>query len=269
MNSNQPPWDVFLSYASEDRDHVARPLANYLIKQGLVVWFDELELKVGDSLRERIDHGLSQSRFAAIVLSKAFFRKNWTIRELSGFVQREAAGEKVILPVWYDVDETAVRQFSPPLADRLGAPWSLGLEAVAARLLAVIRPDGSPNNPAAPASETDLESPILGALERASYDLLEDDAISGIIAETNATGFVPDDFEVLSMGPLELATVTASFEASIHFTGEPEEDRMYCGHAISAQICGTIRFDGSNWEVDDYDVVSVEIEGMDYGPDDD
>ena len=69
MSSSQTFWDVFLSYASEDRDSVARPLANYLIKQGLVVWFDELELQVGDSLRERIDHGLSQSRFAVVVLS--------------------------------------------------------------------------------------------------------------------------------------------------------------------------------------------------------
>lgn len=265
MSTNQPLWDVFLSYASEDRDHVARPLANYLIRQGLAVWFDELELRIGDSLRERIDHGLAQSRFAAVVLSKAFFRKHWTARELSGFVQREAAGEKVILPIWYDVDESAVRQFSLPLADRIGVPWSLGLDVVATRLMAVIRPDASPKI----ASEAALESPILLALERTAYDLLDDDAVSGLVAETNASNFVADDFEVLTMGPLDVATVTASFEASIHFTGEPDQDHMYCGHALLCYVRGTIRFDGSDWEVEDYEVVSAEIEGMDYEPDDD
>lgn len=263
MTTTQPVWDVFLSYASEDRDVVARPLANYLIKQGLVVWFDELELKVGDSLRERIDHGLSQSRFAVVVLSQAFFRKHWTLRELSGFVQREVAGQKVILPVWQGVDETAVRQFSPPLADRVGVPWSLGLELVAARLLNAIQPHLSSRN-----IEPDLESPVLSALEAIQYELLDDEVVSRLMAETNASGFVPDDFEVLTMGPLDLATVTAPFEATIHFTGEQDPERMYHGTAISVLISGTIRFDGAVWEVDDYEVDSAEIDGMDDQPDD-
>src|SRR5262245_59511307 len=157
MSSTQPVWDAFLSYASEDRDSVATPLANHLIKQGLNVWFDRFELKVGDSLRERIDHGLSQSRFALVVLSRAFFRKQWTVRELNGLVQREVDGQKMILPVWHGVDETAVRKFSPPLADRVGVPWSLGLEAVGASLLSAIRPQISSSD-----SEHDLETPILG-----------------------------------------------------------------------------------------------------------
>jgi hypothetical protein len=263
MSAIQPVWDVFLSYASEDRDRVATPLANYLITQGLNVWFDKLELKVGDSLRERIDHGLSQSRFAVVVLSKAFFQKQWTARELNGLVQREMAGHRIILPVWHGVDETAVRQFSPPLADRFGASWSLGLEAVGRQLLTAIRPEAPARD-----SEHDLESPILGALESVSYELVDDDLISGLIAETNASGFVADDYEVLSMGPLDLATVTAPFEATIHLTGESEPEQMYAGHAISARISGTIRFDGSGWEVEEYEVESAEIEGMDYGPDD-
>src|SRR5450432_3734749 len=105
MTPNQSIWDAFLSYASEDRDHVARPLANHLIKRGIVVWFDDLEVKVGDSIRERIDHGLSASRFAIVILSEAFFRKYWTTRELNGFVQREVEAGKVILPIWHGVDE--------------------------------------------------------------------------------------------------------------------------------------------------------------------
>jgi hypothetical protein len=35
--------------------------------------YDETQLKVGDSLREKIDEGLAKSRFEVVVLSLAFF----------------------------------------------------------------------------------------------------------------------------------------------------------------------------------------------------
>ena len=44
-------WDVFISYASEDRAAVATPLAVGLRDAGVSVWLDENELKLGDSLR--------------------------------------------------------------------------------------------------------------------------------------------------------------------------------------------------------------------------
>ena len=49
-----PTRDVFISYASEDKE-VARALADALIALGLSVWFDEYELRVGDSLSRKID----------------------------------------------------------------------------------------------------------------------------------------------------------------------------------------------------------------------
>lgn len=38
--------DVFLSHASEDKDDIARPLAEALEAQGVTVWFDEIQIKV-------------------------------------------------------------------------------------------------------------------------------------------------------------------------------------------------------------------------------
>src|SRR5690606_41724243 len=62
--------DVFISHASEDKDEIVRPLAIALRNAGLSVWYDEFELKIGDSLRQKIDKGLSKSRFGIVVLSK-------------------------------------------------------------------------------------------------------------------------------------------------------------------------------------------------------
>lgn len=92
MHNDHATWDVFISYASENRDAVAAPLAQSLEELGLRVWFDITELKVDDSLRERIDAGLSQSRYGVVVLSTAFFAKHWPTRELNGLAQRETEG---------------------------------------------------------------------------------------------------------------------------------------------------------------------------------
>lgn len=46
-------YDVFISHASEDKDAVVRPLANALRNSGLRVWYDEFELRIGDSLVAR------------------------------------------------------------------------------------------------------------------------------------------------------------------------------------------------------------------------
>ncbi len=60
------------------------------------VWYDEFTLRVGDSLRRSIDNGLKNSRYGIVVLSEAFFNKEWPQRELDGVFAREVNGEKVI-----------------------------------------------------------------------------------------------------------------------------------------------------------------------------
>ena len=136
-------WDVFISHASEDRQAVALPLAASLIRAGLKVWLDRFELKVGDSLRERIDEGLSESVFGVVVLSENFLNKGWPKRELNGLFALEEEGAKVILPVWHGVDKVTVSRYSPILADRLAADTKDGIPAVARMIAEVILGGGS------------------------------------------------------------------------------------------------------------------------------
>lgn len=77
MPAAERQYDVFVSHATEDKDELVRPLAHGLQRRGLVVWYDEFELRLGDSLRRKIDLGLAASRFGVVVLSPAFFAKNW------------------------------------------------------------------------------------------------------------------------------------------------------------------------------------------------
>jgi hypothetical protein len=112
-------YDAFISHATEDKQDVARPLAEELIRLGNRIWYDEFELKVGDSLRRSIDRGLAASKFGIVILSPAFFAKNWPQYELDGLVAKEMTGGKIILPIWHKVSKNEVIGYSPSLADKV------------------------------------------------------------------------------------------------------------------------------------------------------
>ena len=107
-------WDIFICHASEDKDAIARPLADKLTQAGLKVWYDEFTLTLGDNLRRTIDDGLANSRYGAVILSPDFFAKKWPQRELDGLTAREIDGEKkVVLPIWHKVTREYITRFSP------------------------------------------------------------------------------------------------------------------------------------------------------------
>ncbi|HMR82041.1 MAG TPA: TIR domain-containing protein [Niabella sp.] len=113
----QSGYDVFVSHASEDKEDFVRDFVKCLKQNGLKVWYDEFTLRVGDSLRRSIDNGLKNSRYGIVVLSEAFFRKEWPQRELDGLFAREVNGEKVILPIWHKISKDEVKKFSHMVAD--------------------------------------------------------------------------------------------------------------------------------------------------------
>src|SRR6266542_1724069 len=112
-------YDAFISHESEDKKVFVKPLADALNSMDYRVWYDEFELRVGDSLRQSIDQGLVNSRFGIVVLSPAFFAKNWPQYELNGLTAREMDGHKVILPIWHMVNRDDVLNYSPALADKV------------------------------------------------------------------------------------------------------------------------------------------------------
>lgn len=127
--------DVFISHASEDKDSFVRPLAEALTKRGVRVWFDEYSLKLGDSLTRSIDQALSRAKFGVVVLSPAFFSKEWTQKELGGLVSREFDGHKIILPIWHNLSSGDVRAYSPTLSDRFAVSSAEGLTRVVDKIM--------------------------------------------------------------------------------------------------------------------------------------
>ncbi len=140
VDSRPEEYNLFICHASEDKDPFVRPLVEALQKRGFKVWFDELTLTVGASLRRSIDQGLSHCRHGVVVISPAFLEKEWPQRELDGLVAREVYGhEKIILPVWHHVSAEDVRHYSPTLADRVATSSAKGVDAVVTDLIKAIQ----------------------------------------------------------------------------------------------------------------------------------
>jgi TIR domain len=134
-------WHYFISHASEDNLLIAKPLAHVLQEASFKVWYDDFSLKLGDPLLQSVDKGLQQSRYGIVILSPAFFSKQWTQRELAGLLAKEGDGKKVILPVWHNVTSKDVAKRSPILADRKGVETSLGLQSVAEQIVQATYPN--------------------------------------------------------------------------------------------------------------------------------
>ncbi|MFD8632365.1 DUF1883 domain-containing protein [Streptomyces sp. NPDC059533] len=141
-------WDVFISHASEDKSTVARPLREALTERGVTVWLDEAQLRIGHSLRRKIDEGIRASRFGIVVLSKSFFAKGWTNHELDGLVTRNVAGEQSLLPIWHDLNGEDVRRYSPSLADKVAMSTdAYSIEEIAEQIADVVRSGQSDSAP--------------------------------------------------------------------------------------------------------------------------
>ncbi len=147
-------YDVFISHAGEDKDIIARPLAQKLADLGLKVWFDEFTLQIGDNLRESIDKGLLNSDFGIVILSKFFFSKNWPKRELDGLVSLSTK----ILPIWHDVNSDDVIKFSPMLASIFALSSSSGIDSIASKISRVVI--DKPNKSAPVKVEEHYDSPF-------------------------------------------------------------------------------------------------------------
>lgn len=139
-NDDEKEYDVFISHASEDKEEVVRPLANALKDRKLNVWYDEFELKIGDSLRQKIDKGVAKSKFGIIILSKNFIKKGWTNYELDGLITRSISNQQILLPIWHNITKQEVIDYSPSIADKVARSTSVNtIEEIADEIAEIIQ----------------------------------------------------------------------------------------------------------------------------------
>lgn len=115
-------------------------MANALKDRGIAVWYDEFEMRIGDSLRRKIDKGLANSRFGIVVISRDFIKKGWTNYELDGIMTRAVSGEQILLPVWHNITKKEVVDYSPSLADKVARNTAVNtVEEIAEEIASLIQ----------------------------------------------------------------------------------------------------------------------------------
>ena len=82
---------VYLAHASEDHETLAKPLAQALMAKGIDVWFDEWEIRTGDSLWRKMEEGLANCTHFVVLLTPNSLDKPWVVTEVdAGFVRAVA-----------------------------------------------------------------------------------------------------------------------------------------------------------------------------------
>lgn len=91
---------VFISYNRQDRIFVER-LAIDLRAKGLAVWWAEWEIKVGDSIIQKVSDGMLESGYLAVALSPSSVTSDWVQLEVSSALMRQLSVDRdiTILPL--------------------------------------------------------------------------------------------------------------------------------------------------------------------------
>jgi hypothetical protein len=93
---------IFLSHSHNDKAF-ARRLARDLKRTGARVWIDEAELKIGDSLIEKIREGIDKMEYLGVILSSNSVNSSWVRREVDIAMNQEINGKRVkVLPFRID-----------------------------------------------------------------------------------------------------------------------------------------------------------------------
>lgn len=100
--ANNFKYDVFFSYSSQDKA-VVLTLTERLRADGLRVWFDNWEIRAGDSIPAKIEAGLEQSRVLVLCMSANAFGSEWAQLESYTFRYRDPLNtERRFIPLRLD-----------------------------------------------------------------------------------------------------------------------------------------------------------------------
>lgn len=131
--------DLFLCHSSEDKRNVVLPFTRILEAHGVSYWFDQAEIKIGDSISTKIDEGLRDSRYVLAFISKSFLERKWPEHELrSALSSSIGKGIKKVLPVLVGVTPEHFFKRYPLLSDIRCAILSNDFEALAEEIIEVV-----------------------------------------------------------------------------------------------------------------------------------
>ena len=117
---------VYLAHAWEDKA-IAKPLAEGLARRGIRVWFDEWEIRYGDSLRRKMEEGLGDCTHFIVLLTETSIAKPWVNEEIDAGLMNAVEGTAKFIGLRYQLPLASV---SPFLRTRLTPEYEPTEESV-------------------------------------------------------------------------------------------------------------------------------------------
>ena len=111
-------YDVFISHANSDKEEYVNDLKSSIDRLGVNVFYDKDTLQWGDNWKQKLLEGIETAEFAIIVISKSFFGREWTEKELHDFLERQNSnGQKIILPILHNISFDELKEHYPSIAE--------------------------------------------------------------------------------------------------------------------------------------------------------
>ncbi|XP_048131780.1 disease resistance protein RPV1-like [Rhodamnia argentea] len=104
-------YEVFLNFRGPDTHlTIADCLYNDMIRAGIRAFKDNEELRFGEEIEEGLLQAINESRIYIPIFSKDYASSKWCLRELARILELSRDDhEKVILPIFFDVDADDVK----------------------------------------------------------------------------------------------------------------------------------------------------------------
>lgn len=98
-------YHVFLSHASADKKNFVEELKQSFDKLGISVFYDKDTIEWGNNWAQKIKEGLDKCDYGVVIISKDFYNKEWTEKELKSLLIRQNNnGDNIVLPILYNTD---------------------------------------------------------------------------------------------------------------------------------------------------------------------
>ncbi|XP_028949450.1 disease resistance protein RPV1-like [Malus sylvestris] len=115
-------YDVFLNFRGEDtRYNFVGHLYYNLVQKGIKTFIDDEALKRGEEISLALLKAIEQSRISLVVFSKNYASSQWCLDELIHIFHCKEQLQQMVIPVFYKVDPSDVRNqresFGKALAD--------------------------------------------------------------------------------------------------------------------------------------------------------
>ncbi|KAB2039100.1 hypothetical protein ES319_D03G190300v1 [Gossypium barbadense] len=104
-------YHVFLSFRGEDtRKSFTDHLHTALMHLGIQTFRDDEEIERGNNIKDEIEKAiLHHSKISIVVFSKNYAVSTWCLNELVMILEHKKSSKHIVLPVFYDVDPSQVK----------------------------------------------------------------------------------------------------------------------------------------------------------------